>query len=427
MVFYAWAEPMWIFLMIFTAMFDYSMALLVERWRGQIGSKIAVTFSVIVNIALLISYKYGGFIHDNLSYLFPLPFDRPTNSLPVGISFYTFMVISYIVDVYKGELKAQKNPLNFLMFISLFQHLVAGPIVRYKHISDQVDSRTVNWQTLSAGVSRFCLGLFKKVVIANVAGVLVKKYLDVGFDDLSSYEAWFGITMFSVQLYFDFSGYSDMAIGLAKLFGFHFDENFRHPYAAISVGDFYRRWHISLGKFFRDYVYIPLGGNRSNQLRNIMIVWLLTGIWHGASWNFALWGFYFGCLMIIEKMLEKILAKTPRVLRHTYTLILIVFSRAIFYFTDFEKLKLFMANLFSSDNPIGVGFATDLMEHVFWFVLVILFCIPWDEIYAKETKVALGAGRFYENAKPVLNVAMLLLATLLLVNSTYNPFLYTRF
>jgi alginate O-acetyltransferase complex protein AlgI len=168
--------------MIFTAMFDYSMALLVERWRGQIGSKIAVTFSVIVNIALLISYKYGGFIHDNLSYLFPLPFDRPTNSLPVGISFYTFMVISYIVDVYKGELKAQKNPLNFLMFISLFQHLVAGPIVRYKHIADQVDSRTVNWQTLSEGVSRFCLGLFKKVVIANVAGVLVKKYLDVGIE-----------------------------------------------------------------------------------------------------------------------------------------------------------------------------------------------------------------------------------------------------
>jgi alginate O-acetyltransferase complex protein AlgI len=158
-----------------------------------------------------------------------------------------------------------------------------------------------------------------------------------------------------------------------------------------------------------------------------MIVWLLTGIWHGASWNFALWGFYFGCLMIIEKLLEKFLAKTPRILRHTYTLILIVFSRAIFYFTDFEKLKLFVVNLFSSDNPIGVGFATDLMEHVFWFVLVILFCIPWDEIYTKETKVALGAGRFYENAKPILNVAMLFLATLLLVNSTYNPFLYTRF
>jgi alginate O-acetyltransferase complex protein AlgI len=218
-----------------------------------------------------------------------------------------------------------------------------------------------------------------------------------------------------------------MAIGLAKLFGFHFDENFRHPYAAISVADFYRRWHISLGKFFRDYVYIPLGGNRNLQFRNIMIVWLLTGIWHGASWNFALWGFYFGCLMIIEKIFEKFLAKTPRAIRHMYTLILIVFSRAIFYFTDFGKLKLFVANLFSSDNPVGVGFATDLMEHVFWFVLVILFCIPWDEIYTKETKVALTANRFYQYSQPALNFIMLFLATLLLVNSTYNPFLYTRF
>jgi alginate O-acetyltransferase complex protein AlgI len=332
-----------------------------------------------------------------------------------------------MVDVYKGELKAQKNPLNFLMFISLFQHLVAGPIVRYKHISEQVDKRTVNWQTLSDGVSRFCLGLFKKVVIANVAGILVKKYLDVGFDDLSSIEGWFGITMFSVQLYFDFSGYSDMAIGLAKLFGFHFDENFKHPYAAISVGDFYRRWHISLGRFFRDYVYIPLGGNRKYQLRNIMIVWLLTGIWHGASWNFALWGFYFGCLMIIEKLLDKYLSKTPRAIRHFYTLILIVFSRAIFYFTDLEKLKLFVVNLFQSKNQVGVGFTTDLTEHLFWFVLVILFCIPWDEIYSKESRISVQAGKLYTLSQPIINIAMLFLATLLLVNSTYNPFLYTRF
>ena len=427
LVFYAWAEPMWIFLMIFTAMFDYSMALLIEQWRGKAGAKIAVTLSVLVNISLLIAYKYGGFIYDNLSVFGQLPFARPTNSLPVGISFYTFMVISYIVDVYKGELKAQKNPLNFMMFISLFQHLVAGPIVRYKHISDQVDARTVNWQTLSDGVSRFCLGLFKKVVIANVAGVLVKKYLDVGFDDLSSIEGWFGITMFSVQLYFDFSGYSDMAIGLAKLFGFHFDENFRHPYAAISVADFYRRWHISLGRFFRDYVYIPLGGNRKYQLRNIMIVWLLTGIWHGANWNFALWGFYFGCLMIIEKLLENVLAKTPRLIRHMYTLILIVFSRAIFYFIDFDKLKVFVVNLFYSKNPIGIGFTTDLMEHLFWFVLVILFCIPWDEIYTKESRVSIQAGKIYTISQPIINIAMLFLATLLLVNSTYNPFLYTRF
>jgi alginate O-acetyltransferase complex protein AlgI len=313
------------------------------------------------------------------------------------------------------------------MFVSLFHQLVAGPIVRYETIAEQIENRKLNWSQMSDGVTRFCLGLFKKVVIANVAGELVNKYLEVGFNDLSSYEAWFGITMFSIQLYFDFSGYSDMAIGLGKLFGFEYDENFRHPYAAQSVGDFYRRWHISLGKFFRDYVYIPLGGNRSNQLRNIMIVWLLTGFWHGASWNFVLWGFYFGCFMIIEKLLDKVLKKTPRILRHTYTLILIVFSRAIFYFLDFEKLKIFVVNLFYSKNPVRDSFMTDALEHIFWFGLVIIFCIPWDEVFKPESKVRITANNTFNVVKPAVNIALLFLATLLLVNSTYNPFLYFRF
>lgn len=427
LAFYAWEEPFWIFLMIFTAIFDYFMALLIERWQGNVKAKIILLLTIIINLSLLIFYKYGGFLYDNISLLGELPFDRPSNSLPVGISFYTFMVISYIVDVHRGQLKAQKNPLNFLMFISLFQHLVAGPIVRYSAISEQVVQRTIDWERFSKGISRFCIGLFKKIVIANVAGLLVTKYLDVGFDNLSTIEAWFGITMFSVQLYFDFSGYSDMAIGLAKMFGFDFDENFRHPYAAQSVGDFYRRWHISLGKFFRDYVYIPMGGNRKFQLRNIMIVWLLTGIWHGASWNFALWGLYFGSFMIIEKLLEKYLKKIPRILRHTYTLILIVFSRAIFYFLDFGQLKTFIGNLFYSENPIGISFKSDLLEHLYWFVLVIILCIPWDEIYTSETKVSINVNRYYQIIKPGINLALLFLATILLVNSSYNPFLYTRF
>jgi alginate O-acetyltransferase complex protein AlgI len=233
--------------------------------------------------------------------------------------------------------------------------------------------------------------------------------------------------MFSIQIYFDFSGYSDMAIGLGRMFGFHYGENFRHPYAAISVADFYKRWHISLGTFFRDYVYIPLGGNRKYQLRNIMIVWLLTGFWHGASWNFVLWGFYFGCFMIIEKLLEKYLAKTPRVLRHLYTLILIVFSRAIFYFVDFTQLKTFVVKLFVSSNSMSAGFITDLTEHVFWFVLVVLLCIPWDEIYKKDSKVYLRASSWNHYARPFLNVALLFLSTVMLVDATYNPFIYFRF
>ena len=427
LVFYAWAEPMWIFLMVFTALFDYSTGLYIEKKRGTPWAKVGLIASIVVNIGLLVAYKYGGFIYDNLNYWFPLPFDRPQNSLPVGISFYTFMVISYVVDIYRGEIKAQRNPLNFLMFISLFQHLVAGPIVRYSQISEQVEKRTIDWSRLSDGVTRFCIGLFKKVAIANVAGVLVDKYLDTQLYALSSYEGWFGIVMFSIQLYFDFSGYSDMAIGLAKLFGFDFHENFKHPYAAISVGDFYRRWHISLGRFFRDYVYIPLGGNRKYQDRNILIVWFLTGFWHGANWNFALWGTYFGVLMVLEKHLKFILDKTPRFLKHGYTLVLIVFSRAIFYFVDFNQLRYFVGNLFYSKHAVNPGFLSDITTHVFWFILVIVLCIPWDEIYAQDHPLRNRIAMRYAYVRPVANAFLLVISTMLLVNATFNPFLYTRF
>jgi alginate O-acetyltransferase complex protein AlgI len=413
--------------MLFSSLFDYGNGLLIEKWHGTNKAKIMLWVSIIGNLALLMSFKYGGFIWENINAIVALPFDKPTNTLPIGISFYTFQTISYCVDVYRGEVKAQKNLLNFMLFVSVFHQLVAGPIVRYQLIAGQLEKRSVNWEDISIGINRFCFGLFKKVIIANVAGELVQKYLENGFNDLSSAEAWFGIIMFSIQIYFDFSGYSDMAIGLGRMFGFHYGENFRHPYAAISVADFYKRWHISLGTFFRDYVYIPLGGNRKYQLRNIMIVWLLTGFWHGASWNFVLWGFYFGCFMIIEKLLEKYLAKTPRVLRHLYTLILIVFSRAIFYFVDFTQLKTFVVKLFVSSNSMSAGFITDLTEHVFWFVLVVLLCIPWDEIYKKDSKVYLRASSWNHYARPFLNVALLFLSTVMLVDATYNPFIYFRF
>ncbi len=426
-IFYAWGEPLWIVLMLFSSLFDYGNGLLIEKWRGTSKAKMMLWVSIIGNLALLMSFKYGGFIWENINAIVELPFAKPTNTLPIGISFYTFQTISYCVDVYRGEVKAQRNLLNFMLFVSVFHQLVAGPIVRYQLIAGQLEQRSVNWEDISIGINRFCFGLFKKVIIANVAGELVQKYLENGFADLSSAEAWFGIIMFSVQLYFDFSGYSDMAIGLGRMFGFHYGENFRHPYAAISVADFYKRWHISLGTFFRDYVYIPLGGNRKYQLRNIMVVWLLTGFWHGASWNFVLWGFYFGCFMIIEKLLEKYLVKTPRVLRHLYTLILIVFSRAIFYFVDFSQLKEFVVKLFASNYQSGEGFYTDLTEHVFWFILVLLLCIPWDEIYKKDSKLYLKANSFNHYARPFMNVVLLLLSTVMLVDATYNPFIYFRF
>jgi len=427
LVFYAWAEPMWIFLMIFTAFANYGAGIFIEKHTNTKKAKAGMISAVILNLALLVSFKYGGFLYDNINYWLPLPFSRPSNTLPVGISFYTFMVISYVVDIYRGEIKAQRSPLNFLMFISLFQHLVAGPIVRYSQIETQIQTRTVDWAKISDGVTRFCVGLFKKVAIANVAGVLVDKYLNTQLYEISSYEAWFGLVMFSIQLYFDFSGYSDMAIGLAKLFGFDFHENFRHPYAAVSVADFYRRWHISLGKFFRDYVYIPLGGNRKYHDRNIFVVWFLTGFWHGANWNFALWGTYFGVLMVVEKHLKGILDHIPRFFKHGYTLVLIVFSRALFYFTDFNQLGYFIGNLFYSKNDASSGILSDLTAHSLWFIAVVAMCIPWDEIYGQNHKVRIKTERVYSFARPIVNVALLIIATMLLVNSTFNPFLYTRF
>ena len=427
LVFYAWGEPIWIVLLLFSSFFDYGNGLLIEKFRGKPTAKIILTLSIIGNIGILVAYKYGGFIWENLNYLFPMPFDKPTNTLPIGISFYTFQTVSYTIDVYRGEVKAQKNVVNFLMFVSLFHQLVAGPIVRYKTIETEMENRKFDWNDISSGVGRFCVGLFKKIVLANIAGELVQKYLETGFNDLSSAEAWFGITMFSIQIYFDFSGYSDMAIGLGRLYGVHYDENFRHPYAANSVGDFYRRWHISLGKFFRDYVYIPLGGNRRFQIRNIMVVWLLTGLWHGASWNFVLWGLYFGCFMIIEKFLEKILKKTPRIIRHAYTLFLIIFSRAIFYFVDFGKLKLFVQKLFASPLAVRDSFYADLYEHLFWLILVLIFCIPWDEIFTEKTKINVYSRKFHRMAQPLISFFLLLLCTVLLIDSSYNPFIYFRF
>jgi alginate O-acetyltransferase complex protein AlgI len=426
-IFYAWGEPMWVVLLLFSSLFDYFNGLFIERWRGTVKAKFVVGLSVVGNLGLLLAFKYGGFIWENINFIIPLPFPKPENTLPIGISFYTFQTISYSIDVYRNEVKAQKSLVNFLMFVSMFPQLVAGPIVRYRTIEVDLESRKLDWELIWSGVNRFCFGLFKKVVIANSIGALVQKYLEAQFLDLSSAEAWFGIVLFSIQLYFDFSGYSDMAIGLARMFGFRLDENFRHPYAAISVADFYRRWHISLGKFFRDYVYIPLGGNRRMQDRNIMVVWTLTGLWHGASWNFVLWGFYFGCFMLLEKYMRRVLDVTPRFIKHSYTLFLIVFSRAIFYFVDFEKLKQFLVMLFASPNPIGPGFYTDITAHVFLFAAAILLCIPWDEIFSPEHRIARFFTRFYRTFSLPVSLILLVLSTVLLVDATYNPFIYFRF
>ncbi len=430
--FYAWGEPIWIVLLLFSALFDYGNGIWIERLNNKAKAKWVVVFSIAVNLGLLIAFKYSGFIYDNIAAIISLPFDRPTVTLPIGISFYTFQTISYTVDVYRGDVKAQRNPMNFLLFVSLYHQLVAGPIVRYKTIADEINGRKFHWDDFSSGIGRFSLGLFKKIVIANAAGALVDSYLINQFDSLTSVTAWFGITLFAVQIYFDFSGYSDMAIGLGRMFGFHYDENFKNPYAANSITDFWRRWHISLSSFFRDYVYIPLGGNKKGAGRmylNILIVWTLTGMWHGASWNYMLWGLYFALLMFAEKaFLLKLYDLVPSVFRYTITFVLVVFGWSLFYFEDLSKFGEFCVALVNFSPNESVSFLFDLKQNIFWFGLVIMFCIPWNEFnFVNQRLSSLSTHPVLLSGKIILHVCVLLICTSFLVGSTYNPFLYFRF
>ena len=269
LVFYAWGEPIWIGLLVFSSFVDYIHGLLIEKFRGTKWAKAPLISCIIINLSILATFKYAGFITDNVNFLTGLKLSVPTYSLPIGISFYTFQTISYVIDVYKQEVKAQRSFMKFLLFVSLFHQLVAGPIVRYSHIANEIDNRKLRINDISAGISRFCIGLFKKICIANVAGEMVVTYMGGDLSTLAFSEAWFGILMFTIQIYFDFSGYSDMAIGMGRMVGFHYHENFNYPYTSKSASDFWRRWHISLGTFFRDYIYIPLGGNKKRFYLNV--------------------------------------------------------------------------------------------------------------------------------------------------------------
>lgn len=428
LLFYAWAEPMMILLLLFTSFFDYGNARLIEKFRGTGKAKAVLTLSVVVNLGLLVAYKYSGFLYDNISQLVTLPFDRPEVLKPFGISFYIFRTISYVVDVYRGTVNAQKNPFTYLLFVSLFPITFMGPIARYQHLEENLERRSFDFREFSSGINRFCLGLIKKTLITSIAWTLSEKYLINGFADLAAGDAWFGIFCFSIYLYFDFSSYSDMAIGIGRMFGLKIQENFRHPYAAISVADFYRRWHISLGQFFRDYVYIPLGGNRKWQDRNIFIVWMLTGLWHGAQWNFVMWGCYFGILMIIEKYAQPVLRHTPRFLKHSYVLILIVFSRAIFFYEDFDMLWNFMGNhLFNFTAFSNLDVTGDLITHAYWLGAVILLCIPWNEFSWTSGKFYAFSTKLYYAASPLINVGFILVSTAMMVASSFSPSYYDKF
>lgn len=430
LIFYAWGEPIWVSLLIISSLIDYINGLFIEKYRGKTLAKLGIVSTLIFNLGILFTFKYSDFIVENVNFLFGSQFSKPGFLLPIGISFYTFQTISYTIDVYKGEVKAQKSFLNFLLFVSLFHQLVAGPIVRYSHIAHEIDNRVISWSGFSEGITRFCRGLFKKVALANVAGELSAPYLDGDFNNLTIAGGWFGLILYSLQIYFDFSGYSDMAIGLGRMFGFHYHENFKYPYISRSVSDFWRRWHISLSSCFRDYLYIPLGGNRKFPIRNILVVWAFTGLWHGASWNFVLWGLYFGVFLILEKYVwGNLLKKMILPLQHLYALLLVVLGWALFYFTDLKRLSSFIEIIFGINNHHWVDDAlrNNFVENSLWFCFALITCIP---IYTWVQKLMMNYFKnriFISSINIALNIIFLISSVVLLVGSTYNPFIYFRF
>lgn len=429
-VFYAWGEPVWVMLLLFSASFDYMHGRMIERYRGTWLAKAAVVSSLVINLSLLGTFKYSGFFVRNLNAVFGTQLLVPSFALPIGISFYTFQTISYVIDVYRGDTKAQTNPVYYLLYLSMYHQLVAGPIVRYRDIDREICSRATDAAAFSEGLTRFIFGLAKKVLIANTAGDLASQYLDGDLAGLTVAGAWFGTLLFSLQIYYDFSGYSDMAIGLGRIFGFHYRENFNYPYISKSATEFWRRWHISLGSFFRDYVYIPLGGNRRHQYLNLAIVWFLTGLWHGASWNFILWGLYFGALIALEKkFLHQALERIPAFFSHLYLLLLAALGWVLFYFTDMKRLGQFLRILFGGAPLWDSRVEISIVNNLFWLLAAILFCAPIVKSVKAFVSKWLNGNQLSVAliCQTAVNVMLLTVSTAMLVGQSYNPFLYYRF
>ena len=430
LVFYAWGEPKYVFLMIFSILVNYIFGRLMDKHReNKKRLKLMLVLSVVIDIGLLSVFKYTDFIITNVNAIFGANFDLLNIALPIGISFYTFQAMSYTIDVYRNDVRVQKNLIDFGMYITMFPQLIAGPIVRYADVQDQLAERSVTTADFSEGVMRFVVGLGKKVLLANQMGAVWSEIYALG-GDVSALMAWTGAIAYTFQIYFDFSGYSDMAIGLGRMFGFKFPENFRYPYQSVSITDFWRRWHITLSTWFKEYLYIPLGGNRrglTRQALNLLIVWSLTGFWHGAGWNFVLWGLYYFVILFIEKLfLLKALDKLPKFFRHVYALLLIIIGWVIFASDDVSVLLPFLGSMFGANGAIG---GMDVYTLLTKAALLVICCIASTELPKKLFLSA--AGAMNEKAaftlKSVLTIALLALSMILLIGDSYNPFLYFRF
>lgn len=417
LAFYAWGEPVYIWLMIFSTAVDYVNGGLAGYFVARDKrntAKVFVGLSVVINLTLLAVFKYvGKFV------------------LPIGISFYTFQSMSYTIDVYRGKAKAEKNPINFGAYISLFPQLIAGPIVRFSDIATQLRERTINLERIRYGVLRFVCGLGKKVLLANQAGEVFQTIANYKVSQMTTVSAWLGILAFMFQIYFDFSGYSDMAIGLMAVFGFEIPENFKHPYEAKSITEFWRRWHISLGNWFKEYVYIPLGGSRKGNARtflNIFIVWFLTGLWHGATINFTLWGLYFCFFLIMEKTwLLKLLDKIPRVFSHIYALVVVYFGWLLFAWEDIHGHRVYMKAMLGMAGARVVNKESLylLVSNALLMVIMTIGCTSLPKYLAEKVTKRDGIGTSL--CMSVYVAIILLLSIAYLVNGTYNPFLYFRF
>lgn len=432
LVFYAWGEPVYVFLMLAVAALNWGFGLLLEK-RPE---KLWLALCVALNLASLVVFKYAGFLVENCNALFGAAFRAPQISLPIGISFYTFQALSYSVDVYRKDVGAQRSYWKFLLYVSMFPQLIAGPIVRYVDVAAQIESRESDPENVFRGVTRFCVGLGKKVLLADHVGQVADQLLGGSFTGATTLGIWLGALMYMFQIYFDFSGYSDMAIGLGRIFGFRYMENFKLPYTSKSISEFWRRWHISLSSFFRDYVYIPLGGNRKHVYLNLFVVWALTGLWHGASWNFVLWGLYFFVLLCIERLLKKQLSKIPKPVRHVLTLLLILISWNVFYHTDLGRLRESFAIFFGFADSGFTSETTNMLlrNNLPLIAICAVGCSAIPQftgnvvglLCAEKREDGIG-HKVYAGLTFVFDLALLALATISLAGSSYNAFLYFRF
>ena len=432
LVFYAWGEPVYLFLMLLSILFNYFSGLDIARnLQDKRAAKRSLVFNLIINLAVLGFFMYEGFVLDTLNGILPVHISYHALPLPIGISFYTFQILSYIIDVYRGNVKVQTNLPNFALYVTMFPQLIAGPIVQYADVDEQLASREVSRTKFGEGSMYFIRGLAKKVLLANTSGMIFTEVSGLAKGNIAVMTAWLGAFAYMFQIYFDFSGYSDMAIGLGKMFGFEFNMNFNYPYVSKSITEFWRRWHISLSSWFRDYVYIPLGGNRVSKIkhiRNLLIVWFLTGLWHGAAWNFVAWGLYYGVILIIEKyLLSPVLDRLPDVVRHIYSIVLVVIGWVLFFSSSFGQAADYIRVMFGAGAH---GFADResmylLTSNLILWLILIFGSTPLVHFRYEHMLRTKKWNTTIINS--VVYVALFIVCIAYLVTETYNPFLYFRF